>query len=145
VLDLPVPPFRPPQSGFGGLGVTFIQEGQPLTQLIGFAYLPDGSVTDTQVKIGDTAPDFRMGFANDFTWGQFNLSFVLDWQQGGSIVNLTQYLYDDAQTAADAGSEAYLARRQAQRDGVMGPYRGRDFLRSARSRWASAADDLAQN
>ncbi len=122
VLDLPVPPFRPPQSGFGGLGVTFVQEGQPLTQLIGFAYLPDGSVTPTQVKIGDTSPDFRMGFANDLTWKSFNLSFVLDWQQGGDIVNLTQFLYDDAQTAADAGSDAYNARRQAQVDGVMGPY-----------------------
>jgi TonB-dependent SusC/RagA subfamily outer membrane receptor len=43
VLDLPVPPFRPPQSGFGGLGVTFVQEGQPLTQLIGFDYLPDAA------------------------------------------------------------------------------------------------------
>ena len=122
VLDLPVPPFRPPQSGFGGLGVTFVQEGQPLTQLIGFAYDEAGEVTATQVKIGDTAPDFRMGFSNDFTWKSMNLSFVLDWQQGGNIVNLTQYLYDDAQTASDAGSEAYLARRQAQVDGVMGPY-----------------------
>jgi TonB-linked SusC/RagA family outer membrane protein len=122
VLDLPVPPFRPPQSGFGGLGVTFIQEGQPLTQLVGFDYDEAGEVTATQVKIGDTAPDFRMGFSNDFTWGSFNLSFVLDWQQGGSIVNLTQYLYDDAQSAIDAGSEAYNIRRQAQVDGVMTPY-----------------------
>jgi hypothetical protein len=122
VLDLPVPPFRPPQSGFGGLGVTFVQEGEPLTQLVGFAYDEAGEVTATQVKIGDTAPDFRMGFSNDFTWKSMNLSFVLDWQQGGNIVNLTQYLYDDAQTASDAGSAAYLARRQAQADGVMGPY-----------------------
>jgi len=122
VLDLPVPPFRPPQSGFGGLGVTFVQEGQPLTQLVGFAYDENGDVTPIQVKIGDTAPDFRMGFANDFTWKSMNLSFVLDWQQGGSIVNLTQYLYDDAQTASDAGSEAYNVRRQAQVDGVMTPY-----------------------
>ena len=117
-----LPAVRPPLSGFGVLGVTFIEVGQPLTQLIGKAYDENGQPTAGNVQIGNTAPDFRMGFVNDFTYRGVNLSVVLDGQQGGDIINLTRYLYDDAQTSPDFGSEAYLRRRQAQVDGVMTPY-----------------------
>ena len=117
-----LPPFRPPLSGFGGLGVTFIEVGQPLTQLIGRAYDANGDVTATNVQIGNTAPDFRMGFVNDVTFRGINLSVVLDYQQGSDIINLTRFLYDDANTSPDFGSEAFLARKQAQADGVMTPY-----------------------
>jgi hypothetical protein len=117
-----LPSFRPPLSGFGGLGVTFIEVGQPLTQLVGFDYDANGERTATTVQLGNTAPDFRMGFVNDFTYRGINLSVVLDYQQGGDIINLTRYLYDDAGTSSDFGSEAYLARVKAQADGVMTPY-----------------------
>ena len=36
VKEMPVPSFRPPSSGFGGLGVTFIEVGKPLTQIVAF-------------------------------------------------------------------------------------------------------------
>jgi TonB-linked SusC/RagA family outer membrane protein len=122
VLEMPVPPFRPPQSGFGGLGVTFVEVGQPLTQIIGFGFNEDGTRTATQIRLGDSNPDFRMGLSNDVTFRTFNVSLVWDWQQGGSVVNLTQFLYDDAGTAVDVGSEAFEERRRAQLAGVMTPY-----------------------
>ena len=40
-----LPAFRPPLSGFGGLGVTFIEVGQPLTQIIGHVFFDDGAPT----------------------------------------------------------------------------------------------------
>jgi TonB-linked SusC/RagA family outer membrane protein len=132
VLDLAgLPPFRPNFSGFGGLGVTFIQVGQPLTQLIGRGFCEDYPgetcqntirTTRTDLKIGDTAPNYRMGFVNDVSWNAFNFSAVLDYQNGGSIINLTQFLYDDAQNAEDFGTPEYTARRRGLTNGVMAPY-----------------------
>jgi len=127
VLDLAgLPPFRPNLSGFGGLGVTFIKVGEPVTQITGRSYNPDGTrTTATDLKIGDTAPDYRMGFVNDLTFRAFNFNLVLDYQRGGSIINLTQFLYDDGglkSNATDFGSAAHLARQKAQADGVMLPY-----------------------
>ena len=127
VIDLAgLPPFRPPLSGFGGLGVTFIRVGDPLTQLIGRAYNADGTrTTATDITIGNTAADYRMGFVNDFTLGPWSLNAVLDYQHGGDIINLTQFLYDDGglrSNAADFGSDAHKIRQKAIADGVMIPF-----------------------
>ena len=124
VLDLAgLPPFRPNLSGFGGLGVTFIRVGDPLTQLIGRAFNEDGTrTTATDITIGNTAPDYRMGFVNDFSFGRWSLNAVLDYQKGGDIINLTQFLYDDAGTPADFGSEAHTVRMNGYNNGVMIPY-----------------------
>lgn len=133
VVDLAgLPAFRPPLSGFGGLGVTFIEEGEPMTQLIGRGFCEDFpeetcaangvSTTSSALKIGDTAPNFRMGFTNDVTVGPWSFSGVLDYQNGGSIINLTQFLYDDAGSAADFGSDAHTARLRGYNFGVMSPY-----------------------
>jgi len=118
-----LPPFRPNLSGFGGLGVTFIKVGQPVTQIVGRSYNADGTrTTATDIKIGNTAPDFRMGFVNDLTFRAFNFNLVLDYQRGGDIINLTQFLYDDAGTSHDFGSLAYDVRYKGYTDGVMIPY-----------------------
>jgi TonB-linked SusC/RagA family outer membrane protein len=127
-----LPAFRPPLSGFGGLGVTFVEVGEPMTQLIGRGFCEDFPnetcdtngirTTRTDLTIGNTAPDFRMGFVNDVTWKAVTFSAVLDYQHGGDIINLTQYLYDDAQNAADFGSPEYTARRRGYSNSVMSPY-----------------------
>jgi TonB-linked SusC/RagA family outer membrane protein len=132
VLDLAgLPPFRPPLSGFGGLGVTFVQVGQPMTQIIGRAFCRDYPgeacangirTTRTDLKIGDTAPDYRIGFVNDVSFGAFSVGAVFDYQNGGSIINLTQFLYDDAGTAADFGEPSHTARLEGFNNGVMTPY-----------------------
>ncbi|MGH7531366.1 MAG: SusC/RagA family TonB-linked outer membrane protein [Gemmatimonadales bacterium] len=122
VIDLPVPPFRPNLSGFGGLGVTFIEEGQSMTQIVAFAYDASGNPTASPVKVGDASPDFRVGFSTDLTWRRFDLTTLWDWQQGGDIINLTEFLYVDSELAADYGTPAYDAKRQAYNDGVMTPF-----------------------
>jgi TonB-linked SusC/RagA family outer membrane protein len=117
-----LPPFRPPLSGFGGLGVTFIQVGQPLTQLIGRAFDASGNRTPRDVRIGNTAPDYRMGFTSDVNYRALIFNVVLDYQHGGDIINLTQFLYDDAATSHDFGSAAHTARMRGYNEGVMTPY-----------------------
>jgi len=122
VLHLPVPGFRPPLSGFGGLGVTFIQEGQSLTQIKAFAYDATGTPTATIVKVGDSSPDYRIGFTSDLTWKSFSFGTVWDYQHGGDIINLTSFLYVDSQLSSDFGTPSYTKKLNAYNDGVMTPF-----------------------
>jgi len=122
VLDLPVPAFRPPLSGFGGLGVTFIQEGQSLTQIKAFAYDATGTPTATIIKVGDSNPDYRIGLTSDLTWKSFSFGTVWDYQHGGDIINLTSFLYIDSQLSPDYGTPAYITKVNAYNDGVMTPF-----------------------
>ncbi|MGE0554422.1 MAG: TonB-dependent receptor plug domain-containing protein, partial [Gemmatimonadales bacterium] len=125
VDELPVPRFRPGGSGFGGLGTTLIEEGQSITRLFGPRYFRPGQDADSlkpaacadpsipdgdcviQATAGDTDPDFRMGFNNTFTYKAVSLSITVDYQQGGTINNLTQFLLDDGKTTEDYGSAAF--------------------------------------
>jgi TonB-dependent starch-binding outer membrane protein SusC len=117
-----LPPFFPPSSGFGNLGRTRIEEGQEITQLVGFDINPDGTRANALTKLGNTAPDFRMGFVNDFTFGNLSMNVVVDWQQGGNVINLTQYLYDAAQNSADFGTPAHTERMRFFNAGSIKPY-----------------------
>jgi TonB-linked SusC/RagA family outer membrane protein len=117
-----LPPFFPPSSGFGNLGRTRIEVGQPITQLVGFGLDEAGNRDATLSRLGNTAPDFRMGFVNDFMFGNVSLNVVVDWQKGGNVINLTQYLYDAAQNSADYGSPAWEVRNNGLAKGSIQPY-----------------------
>lgn len=94
IVDLPVPPFN--TAGFGtSVGAFRIEEGASATQIY-------GNIGDTVGKVGDTEPDFRAGLHTAFEFFGFELAALLDWQQGGSVINLTRFLYDASQNAADA-------------------------------------------
>lgn len=93
-----------------------------MTQIVGRDFDGQGGRTPTDVQLGNSAPDFRMGFVNSVTYKNFDVSAVLDYQHGGDIINLTQFLYDDAETAADFGSEAHAYRLTGYNNGVMTPY-----------------------
>lgn len=91
ITGLDVPAFE--TGGFGtSIGAFKIEKGASSTQIVGNDTLSDGSVVVR--KVGDATPKFRMGFVNDVTVSSFTLHTVLDWQQGGSILNLTKLLYD---------------------------------------------------
>ena len=123
VLDLAgLPPFFPSASGFGNLGRTRIEVGRPITQIVGFGEGEDGNITSSLVQLGNSAPDFRMGFINDLSWGPMSLSVVTDWQKGGNVINLTQFLRDAGRTSDDHGTPAW-ERRDGQRvRGIISPY-----------------------
>jgi hypothetical protein len=98
ITDLDVPPFE--TGGFGtSIGAFRIEKGASATQIVGNDTLPDGSIVVT--KVGEANPKFRMGFVNDITIRNFTLHTVLDWQNGGSILNLTKLLYDFGGVTSD--------------------------------------------
>ncbi|MEX2111436.1 MAG: SusC/RagA family TonB-linked outer membrane protein [Gemmatimonadaceae bacterium] len=98
IVDLPVPPFR--VGGFGtALGAFEIAEGASATQIVGNDSTASGETVVR--KIGDANPDFNMSFVSDLRFKALRLYGLLDWQQGGSIINLTKFLYDLGQNTAD--------------------------------------------
>ena len=99
VTRLSVPAFN--TGGFGtSLGAFRIEQGAPATQIVGRVPRADGTCCDV-AKVGDTEPDFRMGFANTLRYGDLTLSMLLDWQQGGDVINLTRFLYDASKNTVD--------------------------------------------
>ena len=102
---LDVPAFPQPGAGFGlGLGSFFIEEGSPVTQLVGNV---DGSPT----RVGDVEPDFQMSFANSFTiFKNWDINFLLHWKQGGDNLNLSRLLTDLGGTSPDLDTAAGMAR-----------------------------------
>lgn len=97
VTELPVPSFR--AGGFGtALGAFQIEKGESATQIVANVTDADSSFV---AKVGDSTPDFKVGFVNDITVGNFNLYFLFDWQAGGTVVNLTKLLYDFGQNTED--------------------------------------------
>lgn len=122
VVDLAgLPPFFPAGSGFGALGRTRIEVGKPITQIVGFAY-ENGERSAEQVQLGNSAPDFRVGWVNDVSYGPVRVNAVLDWQQGGDVINLTRYLFDSSNNTDDYGTPAFEARRVARQAGSIQPY-----------------------
>lgn len=98
ITELPVPTFR--GLGFGtALGSFQFEQGASATQIVGNDSLPDGSTVVR--KIGDANPDFTMSFVNNLRFGRLRLYGLLDWQHGGSIINLTKFLYDLGSNTAD--------------------------------------------
>jgi len=117
-----LPAFFPNSSGFGNLGRTRIEVGKPITQIVGFAQNADGTRGTTLVQLGNSAPEFRVGFSNDITWKSITINSVVDWQEGGDIINLTQYLQDDGRTSKDWGTPKGVARYKGYTSGSIQPY-----------------------
>lgn len=51
-------------------------------------YIPDNDLQ----KLGNSNPDFMLGFNNQFNYKNWNLGFLLDWRHGGIIVSRTRAL-----------------------------------------------------
>jgi len=51
-------------------------------------YIPDNNLQ----KLGNSNPDFMVGFNNQFNYKNWNLGFLFDWRQGGIIVSRTRAL-----------------------------------------------------
>jgi TonB-linked SusC/RagA family outer membrane protein len=100
ITELPVPTFQ--TGGFGSsLGAFQIEQGKSATQIVGTDTLPNGKPTTKDVVLGDANPDFRMSFNSDLTYKHFTAHALVDWQQGGNVVNLTRLLQDAFGNAPD--------------------------------------------
>ncbi len=95
-------PFDITVAGFGtGLGSFRIEEGKSATQMVASI-----DAAGTVVPVGDGEPDFRIGWSNVVTAGDFTFSALLDWQHGSNIVNLTRFLYDASRNSPDVEEAA---------------------------------------
>jgi outer membrane receptor protein involved in Fe transport len=117
VTRLPVPGFIPASGSFGSrFGNAFIQQGQLTTVLqavngckqLNTAGTACPSANRILTFVGNSAPDYEMGFTNDFTVGPFRLSSLVDWRKGGLGVNLTNDYFYGSGLAKDTA----LARKQ---------------------------------
>ncbi len=94
-----IPSFAPPGTAFGlGLGTFFIDEGSPITGLW-------GNVEGRPTQLGNTEPDFQLGWFNQMTIAKnFDLSFLFHWKEGGDVLNLTRLLTDLGGLTPDLGT-----------------------------------------
>jgi TonB-dependent starch-binding outer membrane protein SusC len=70
-----------------------------------------------RLTVFESAPDFNMGFSNEFTMGPIRLYGLLEWRHGGKVANLTNAYYDlataeDIPTGMRADTAATIARNK---------------------------------
>ncbi|MEN2280976.1 SusC/RagA family TonB-linked outer membrane protein [Algoriphagus sp. SE2] len=84
--------------GFGaGLGTFLYAEGYSPTTIVGTP--ADPSIPGGFTIWGNAQPDFNMSFYNTFNiFNGLELSFLVDWRQGGDNINLTSFLTDGGGT-----------------------------------------------
>ncbi|RMF61832.1 MAG: TonB-dependent receptor, partial [Calditrichaeota bacterium] len=105
ITKLDVDPFN--MGGFAtSLGTMRIEEGMSPTTIVGaemdtVGVNPDGSPILRHRILGNATPDFEMSFNNHFTIGNFEVSFLWDWRQGGDVINLGKLLMDFGGTSPD--------------------------------------------
>jgi TonB-linked SusC/RagA family outer membrane protein len=98
ITELPVPPFFAFTFGTQ-FGSFLIEQGKSATQIVGNDTLPGGR--DTVRALGDANPAFHASLANELRLGRLGLAFLLDWHQGGTMINFTRFLYDIKQNTVD--------------------------------------------
>ncbi|NHN27237.1 SusC/RagA family TonB-linked outer membrane protein [Flavobacterium jejuense] len=81
-----------------------VEEGGRVGDIYGTGYLKNDQgqfiiddqgryIADNNLqKIGNYNPDFTLGWSNNFTYKNWNVSFLFDWRQGGEIVSRTKAL-----------------------------------------------------
>ncbi|HEY2065403.1 MAG TPA: TonB-dependent receptor, partial [Gemmatimonadaceae bacterium] len=85
-----------------GYGIGRLEVGASATQIVASdTQTVNGTLTNIVRKYGDSAPSFSMGFSNVVTIGSLRLQGLLDWQHGGSLVNVTQDVLDAFGAAGD--------------------------------------------
>ena len=69
--------------------------------------LPNGE----RLRIGNTNPDFNMGWRNSISWKGVNLSFLINARVGGIVTSATQAVLDQfgvSQASAEARDRGYV-------------------------------------
>ncbi len=81
-----------------GLGIFKIEEGRPVTQIVG----PTPESAGADVVIGNAEPDFQTSWYNEVTFMRnFTFSMLWHWKKGGDNIQLTSLLTDFGGTSFD--------------------------------------------
>lgn len=95
-----VPDFAVPGSFGATYGRNRIASGQRSTLVWANAPLgAGGAVRDTIV--GDANPYHQTQFSNDFTYGRWTVSTLVDWRNGGLVSDMTNNLWDEGGNSRD--------------------------------------------
>ena len=88
----PVPPFSVGNTFEGIVGSEgFFQPGRSVSELAAPGItLPNGE----PLQVGDFQPSFVMSFSQELTWNRFRLFGLLDWHRGGTVVNISNFVFD---------------------------------------------------
>jgi TonB-linked SusC/RagA family outer membrane protein len=103
ITKLDVDPF--PHGGFAlFLGEMRVQKGFSPTVIVGSetVFNDDGTIDNI---LGDANPDFNLSLNNIINFGNFELSFLWDWQKGGNVINLGKLIMDLGGTSGDFDDE----------------------------------------
>jgi TonB-linked SusC/RagA family outer membrane protein len=60
-------------------------------------------ISNTFNRLGNPNPKFQLGWSNTFTYGKFNLSFLVDGKFGGQVLSLTQSVLDQYGVSKESG------------------------------------------
>jgi hypothetical protein len=117
VTRLPVPGFIPVSGSFGSrFGNAFVAQGQLISVIqavngctaLNAAGTACPSANRVLTFVGNSLPDYTMGFTNELQAGPFRLASLVDWKKGGLGVNLTNDYFYGSGLAKDTA----LAARQ---------------------------------
>lgn len=108
ITRLDVPSFSGSPSFSPRYGQSWVENGRSITTAR--VVVSRGTAAGTVYDFRESAPDFQMGFSNDFAVGPVRLSGLLDWRKGGGVANLTNNYFDGTNLLADT---ALVARRNA--------------------------------
>ena len=93
---------------------------------------------------GSVFPDFTMGFVNNLSWKGFNLSFTIDWRNGGVMKSSTVEALINNGTAIETlrNREGTFVDLEGVLDNGDGTFRDNDIpVRSARDFWVTLNDN----
>ncbi|MCA2991005.1 SusC/RagA family TonB-linked outer membrane protein [Gemmatimonas sp.] len=98
--NIPVPAFPVPGSFGAAYGRNRITANTRSSYIWSNAPLgANGAVRDTITY--DSNPIHTTTFNNDFSWGRFTVSALLDWRAGGAVSNMTNNLWDEGGNSRD--------------------------------------------
>ncbi|MEQ1744024.1 MAG: SusC/RagA family TonB-linked outer membrane protein [Saprospiraceae bacterium] len=101
ITRLDVPAFN--LGGFAlSLGQYRIEKGLSATTIVGTVPKDDPDFGTATYKVyGNAEPDFNMSFTNSFSVGNWDLTFLVHWRNGGDAINLSTLLWDLGQLTWD--------------------------------------------
>jgi TonB-dependent starch-binding outer membrane protein SusC len=105
ITRLDVAPFNPGSFFSTRYGAPYLEQGKSVTtvQAVNGCKVEQASCTaDNRIlELFESAPDFTMGFSNEFNVGPVRLYGLVDWRKGGLAANLTDNYFDASHTGPD--------------------------------------------
>jgi TonB-dependent starch-binding outer membrane protein SusC len=119
VNSLPVPAFQIGNTFEGILGSEgYLAPGRSVSELVAPGVLNSAGVP---LQVGDFQPSYVMSFSEEFNFKGFRLYGLLDWHRGGTVLDITNFVFDFTRNLL-ADTALSNARARAFDKGSVYPY-----------------------